>query len=189
MSAVFTPIRHKLSVEDYHKLGEVGILSEDSRVELIEGELIEMAPIGGPHMALVNRLTKLLVLAVRDLGVVSIQNPVALPPHSEPQPDVAILKRGADSAAASVVPGPDDVLLLIEVADTTLAYDRTTKLKLYAKAAIAEVWIVNVQSECVEVYREPTADRYARKTELKRGDVVSALALPVVKITVAEIFG
>jgi Uma2 family endonuclease len=85
MSAVFTPTRHKLSVDDYHKLGEAGILNEDSRVELIEGELIDMAPIGPPHMMAVNRLTRLLVRAVGDLGIVSIRNPVTLPPHSEPQ--------------------------------------------------------------------------------------------------------
>lgn len=188
MSAVFTPTRYKLSVEDYHKLGEVGILTEDSRVELIEGELIEMAPIGGVHMGVVNRLNRLLVLGVGDFGVVSIQNPVTLPPHSEPQPDVAILKPGADSAA-SAVPRPGEVLLLIEVADTTLAYDRTTKLNLYAKAGIEEAWIVNVQSKCVEVYREPTADGYARKIELGAVDIVSPLALPMVKVAVAEIFG
>jgi len=91
MSAVFTPTRYKLSVEDYHRLGKAGVLTEDSRVELIDGELMQMAPIRGPHMQVVNRLNRLLVTAVGDLGVVSIQNPVALPPHSEPQPDIAIL--------------------------------------------------------------------------------------------------
>jgi Uma2 family endonuclease len=187
MSAVFTPTRHKLSVEDYHKLGEAGILSEDSRVELIEGELIDMAPIGGPHMGLVNRLTRLLVPAVGDLGVVSIQNPVTLPPDSEPQPDVAILKPGADSAG-STVPLPDEVLLLIEVADTTIAYDRNTKLKLYAKAGVVEVWIVNVQSKCVEVYRQPTISGYLRKLDVGLGDSVSPLSLPMVELRVANIF-
>jgi Uma2 family endonuclease len=187
MIAVFTPTRYKLSVEDHYKLGEVGILTEDSRVELIEGELIEMAPIGGSHMGLVNRLTRLLVLAVGDLGVVSIQNPVTLPPHSEPQPDVAILKPGADSAG-SPVPHADDVLLIIEVADTTLAYDRNTKLKLYAQAGMAEAWIVNVQARCVEVYREPQGDGYNRKSEMRPGDVVTPLALPMVKVSISDIF-
>lgn len=187
MSAVFTPTRHKLSVEDYHRLGEVGILSEDSRVELLEGELIEMAPIGGPHMAVVNRLNRLLVLAVGDLGVVSVQNPVRLPPHSEPQPDVAILKPRAGDAA-SAVPGPDDVLLMIEVADTTLTFDRTTKLNLYAKAGIAECWIVNLQSRCIEVYREPTAEGYSNKVDFQIGETVSPQALPAVQLAVTEIF-
>jgi Uma2 family endonuclease len=187
MNAVFTPTRYKLSVEDYHKLGEAGILTEDSRVELIDGELIEMAPIGGPHMAVVNRLNRLLVLAVGDLGVVSVQNPVRLPSHSEPQPDFAILKPRARDAAL-VVPGPEDVLLLVEVADTTLAYDRGTKLGLYAKFGIAESWIVNLQSKSIEVYREPTPDGYMKRVEAQRGERVSPLAIPTMSVAVAEIF-
>lgn len=187
MSEVFTPTRYKLSVEDYHKLGDVGILTEDSRVELIEGELIEMVPIGGPHMAVVNRLTKLLVLAVGDLGVVSVQNPVRLSLHSEPQPDFAILKPRAGDAV-SAVPGPEDVLLLIEVADSTLTYDRGTKLALYAKFGIAESWIVNLQSRCIEVYREPTAQGYTKRIEFQGEAQVSPWALPTMSITAAEVF-
>jgi len=187
MSLMYTPTRYKLSVDDYHKLGEAGILDEDSRVELIEGELIEMAPIGGPHMGVVNRLNKLLVLAMGALGVVSIQNPVTLPPYSEPQPDIAILKPGADSAS-SAVPHPDDALLLIEVADTTLAYDRKIKLKVYANAGVAETWIVDVQSKRVEIYREPTSEGYARRFEAGMGDIVSPLALPMVRLAVSEFF-
>jgi Uma2 family endonuclease len=188
MSAVFTPTRHKLSVEDYHKLGEAGILTEDSRVELLEGELIEMAPIGVPHMAVVNRLTRPLVLAAGELGVVSVQNPVRLPPHSEPQPDVAILRRRAGDAE-SLVPGPEDVLLLIEVADTTLVYDRSTKLHLYAKFGIPESWIANLQSKCIEVYREPTVHGYAKRIESHLEDSVSPLALSKMSVAVAKIFG
>src|SRR5438105_11623750 len=142
MSEVYTPTRYKLTVQDYHKLGEAGILAEDSRVELIDGELIEMAPVGGPHMGTVNRLNKMLVLAVGDHGVVSVQNPVTLPPYSEPQPDFTILRPGA-GMPASGVPQADDVLLLIEVADTTLRYDHSTQRKLYVEEGIAEYWIVN----------------------------------------------
>src|SRR5438067_10264170 len=139
MSTVFTPTRFKWTVEDYHKLGDAGILTEDRRVELIEGELIEMAPIHGPHMGMVNRLNKMLVLAVGDHGVVSVQNPVTLPPYSEPQPDFTILRLGA-GMPASGVPHSDDVVLLIEVADTTVRYDRSTMLKPYAKEGTAEHW-------------------------------------------------
>jgi Uma2 family endonuclease len=185
MSAVFTPMRYKLSVDDYHRLGEVGILAEDSRVELIDGELIEMPPIGGPHMAVVNRLNKLLVLAAGDLGVVSVQNPVRLPPHSEPQPDLAILK---PRAGDTTVPGANDVWLAIEVADTTLIYDRTTKLDLYAKSGIAESWIVNLQSKCVEVYREPTTDGYSKKIKFHLQESLTPLALPAIRLAVADIF-
>lgn len=188
MSAVFTPRRYKLTVDDYHKLGDAGILSEDSRVELLEGELIEMAPIGGTHMAVVNRLTRLLVLAVGDLGVVSVQNPVRLPPYSEPQPDFAILRPTATGAPATV-PESKDVLLLIEAADTTLTYDRNTKLPLYAKGGIAESWLVNIASESLEVFREPSMDGYLKRIEADRGASVAPLALPSLRIAVNEIFG
>lgn len=151
MSAVFTPTRHELSVEDCHKLSEAGILHEDSRVELIDGELMDLAPIGAAHMRIVNRLTRLLVLAVGDLGVVSIRNPITLPPHFEPQPDVVILSPGSDRPGCPV-PGAEDVLLVVEVVDTTVAYDRNTTLRLYAEA-----WIVNVPAQRIEVYRDPVA--------------------------------
>jgi Uma2 family endonuclease len=187
MSAVSNPTRHKLSVEDYHKLGEAGILREDSRVELIDGELMDMAPIGAAHMRIVNRLTRLLVLAVGDLGVVSIQNPITLPPHSEPQPDVVILSPGSDHIEAPV-PGPREALLVSEVADTTVAYDRSTKLSLYAEAGIAEVWIVNVPAQCVEVYRDPVAGAYMAKSEAGSGDLLSPSRLPPVTVQVAELF-
>lgn len=188
MSAVLTPTRHKLSVEDYHRLGEAGILGEDSRVELIEGDLIDMVPIGGTHMGVVNRLTRLLVLGVRDLGEVSVQNPVRLSRYSEPQPDFAILRPRAGDAA-SAVPGVADVLLLIEVADTTLTYDRGTKLALYARSGIAEVWIVNLQAKCVEVYRQPAADGYGTRLDVARDGRVTPIALPAVSIPAGEIFG
>jgi Uma2 family endonuclease len=187
MSAVFTPTRYRLSVEDYHKLGEVGILTEDCRVELIEGELIELAPVGAQHVNLVNRLTKIFVLAVGDLGVVSIQNPVTLPPHSEPQPDIAVLKPSIDSIAPAL-PRAEDVLLLIEIADTTLAYDRTTKLRIYAQAGIVEMWIVNVQAKVIETYQEPSANGYLRKHEFGLPDAVTPLALPKVSVAVGDIF-
>jgi Uma2 family endonuclease len=188
MSSVFAPTRYKLSVDDYHRLGEVGILNEDSRVELVEGDLIEKAPIGGPHLTVVNRLNKLLVLAVGNLGVVSVQNPVRLSRHSEPRPDFAVLRALAEDSGASV-PGPEDVLLLIEVADTTLAYDRSTKLALYSKAGIAECWIVNLQAKCIEAYCEPLADGYSKRIDFKLQDRVSPLAFPTISIAVAEVFG
>jgi Uma2 family endonuclease len=186
MSAAFTPTRYKLSVDDYHKLGDAGILHEDSRVELIEGELIEMAPIGASHMHVVNRLTKLMVFAVGDLAMVSIQNPVTLPRYSEPQPDIAILEPAGDAKPA--VPRAKNVMLVIEVSDTTLAYDRGTKLRLYAREGIGEAWIANVQAQCVEVYRMPTADGYAQKRDYGLEETVSPLALPQVRLAVREIF-
>lgn len=187
MSAVITPTRYRISVDDFHKMGEAGIFTEDDRIELIEGELIEMAPIGGPHMNVVNKLTRLLVTAVGDQGVVSIQNPVILPPYSEPQPDVTILKPGFDNLAAGV-PRGSDVLLLIEVADTALAYDRGRKLPLYAQHGVSEIWIVNIAAKRLEIYGEPGPSGYRRKLELGPGDEVSPAALPGVKIQVDALF-
>jgi Uma2 family endonuclease len=188
MSASYAPTRYKLTVDDYHKLGEVGILNEDSRVELIDGELIRMPPVGAPHMWVVNRLTKLLVLAAGDDGVVSVQNPVTIPPWSEPQPDVTILRAPARDADPAL-PQPPDVLLLVEVADTTLAYDRGKKRRLYAKSGVAEFWIVDVNARCIEMYREPGETGYAWKGVCAEHEVASPAALPRVRVPVAEILG
>jgi len=187
MNAVFTPTRHKLTVDDYHKLGDAGVLNEDSRVELIEGELIEMAPIGGPHMGLINRLNKLLVFAVGDAGVVSMQNAVTLPPWSEPQPDFAILRPGADTRHAPV-PNPPDVLWLIEVADTTLAYDRRTKVPIYARAGILEVWVVDANACAIEVFHSPRSNGYSHASIHAAPARISPTALPGVVIDVADVF-
>lgn len=187
MSDVFTPTRYKLSIEDYHKLGEVGILNEDSRVELIEGELIEMAPIGATHLWVVNNLNTLLVTAVGKRATVSVQNPVILPPNSEPQPDFSLIKRKVRGAAGQV-PRPADTYLIVEVSDSTLKYDRGTKLQLYAKTGIREVWIVNVKGSCVEAYRQPSKTGYEVKLLFKPGQQMAPEALPEAVIDVAEIF-
>lgn len=189
MSAVFTPTRYKLSVEDYHKLGEAGILDEDSRVELIEGDLIEMAPIGAAHMRCLNRLTRLFFIAVGDLAVVSVQNPVTLPLRSEPQPDITLLKPGFDSAEPPRTPLPQDVLLLVEVADTTLSYDRRTKLPLYARAGIVETWIVDLRAQSIESFRAPSADGYAQRQVYAKGSSISPAQLPAISIRLDELFG
>src|SRR5579862_9904434 len=135
--------RRPLTVAEYHRMGEVGILTEDDRVELIEGELIAMSPIGSEHSGTVNALTHTLVLAVEDRAVVAVQNPVQLDDLSEPRPDFALLKPRDDYYRRST-PRPDDVLLLIEVADSSLAYDRNVKRSLYAWHGIPEFWIVNI---------------------------------------------
>jgi len=187
MSAVFTPTRYKWTVDDYHKLVDAGVFTAESRVELIEGELIEMAPVGGQHVSTVNRLNKMLVLAVGNHGVVSVQNPVTLPPYSEPEPDFAILKPGADMPDAGV-PRSSDVLLLIEVADTTIRYDRSIKLHLYAKQGIVEYWIIDISKKRVEVYLDRTVDGYSTFMELAPGDVAAPRALPMVQLEIAKIF-
>ena len=133
MGALETVQRRKLSVDDFHRMGEVGILGEDDRVELIDGEMIEMAPIGSRHMAKVNRLSRMLGLAVQQAAIVSTQNPIGLPPRNEPQPDITLLKPRIDDYEAGT-PGAADVLLVVEVADTTLAYDRDIKIPVVCTA-------------------------------------------------------
>jgi Uma2 family endonuclease len=188
MSAVFTPTRYKLSVEDYHKLGAAGVLTEESRVELIDGELIEMAPIGPKHASIVDTLVSLLAPQAGNRFRLSTQNPLTLMPRSEPQPDLMLLKPRADRYSASL-PSAADVLVLIEVSDRTLEYDRGLKLLLYAQHGVSEYWIVDVQEKRIEVFRDPSHKGYTRKLEFGPPDVLSPQDLLDVKLNVSEIFG
>jgi Uma2 family endonuclease len=186
MSAVFTPTRARLTVAQFQKMGDAGIMPPETRVELVDGELIEMAPIGPRHMQAVNRLTRALVAAVGKAAIVSVQNPVALGEHSETQPDLALL--GPQSDSETRLPTPDDVLLLVEVADTTLQYDRTTKLALYARFGVREVWIVNLIDHILEIHREPYNGAYRVKLERGGSDAVAPVALPNAEVHLAEIW-
>jgi Uma2 family endonuclease len=179
--------RHLWTVEEYHRMGEVGLLDPDARVELIEGEIIEMAPIGDAHAATSNRLTRLLVLAVGERGIVAVGNPVRLSQHSEPQPDFSVLRPRADYQTRG--PRPEDVLLAVEVSDTTLRRDRRVKLALYARAGIPEFWIVNVEAREIEIYRSADGDAYAAVERKGPGDVATIEALPGVTIAVGQILG
>ena len=178
--------RRRFTVHDYHRMGEAGILHEDDRVELIEGEIVEMAAIGTRHFSCVNRLTRLLVMSVGDEAVVSVQNPVRLNEHTEPQPDLALI-RPRDYRES--LPEPEDVLLLIEVSDTTLAYDRGVKLALYAQAAIMEVWIVNLPNDTIKRYAASAADGYRRIESRRRGQRLASTALPGLTPTADEVLG
>jgi Uma2 family endonuclease len=178
--------RRLLTVDEYHRMGEAGILTDDDRVELIEGELVAMAPIGSEHIAATNALTHLLVLAVGDHGIVSVGNPVRLTRHSEPQPDFSVLKHR--DGYRKTLPRPEDTMLAVEVANTSLDYDRKVKLALYARGGIPEVWIVNLAAEEVEVYRSPVADSYTSVTHAGGSDSLTIEAIPGVLIPVARIF-
>jgi Uma2 family endonuclease len=175
--------RWRLTVDDYHRMAKAGILHEDDRVELIEGELIEMAAVGSQHFACVNRANRLLSRQAEGRFIVSIQNPVRLTRYSEPEPDVVLL-RPRDDDYESALPGPGDILLVIEVADTTLGYDRRVKLPLYAAAGIADVWLVNLPRHSVEVHREPEGNRYHQVAVYRKGEPVSPLLLPDVVVPV-----
>jgi len=151
--------RHRLTISDYHRMGEVGILHEDARVELIDGELIDRAPIGSRHAGTVLQLSRVLIFAVGGRAYVSTQNPVLLGEHSEPQPDIALL-RPRDDFYKSTHPRPDDVLLIVEVADASLRYDREIKIPLYARHGIPEVWLVDVENAQFSIFLTPGGQGY-----------------------------
>ena len=178
--------RRLLTVHEYHRMGEVGILHEDDRVELIDGVLIQMAAIGTRHFNCVNALNRLMVLGVGDKAVVSVQNPVRLSEYGEPQPDLTLL-RPRDYRES--LPVPDDVLLLIEVSDTTLAYDKNVKLPLYARDGIREVWIVDLPNETVEIHAEPSDGGYNLVRRFRRGDTLRPGALPGLAVPVDVALG
>ena len=181
-------IRRKLTIAEYYRMGEAGILSEDDRVELIEGELIAMAPIGSDHSGTVNGLTRLLVLNVGNGGVVAVQNPVRLSDHTEPQPDFSVMRPRADNYRRSH-PRPEDVLLIVEIAHSSLNYDRAIKRPLYARHGIPEYWVVDLAAGEVEVCRDPKGDTYAFVSRIGRGGVLEPALLPGVAISVAAILG
>jgi Uma2 family endonuclease len=179
-----------LSVADYHKMGEAGIFGEYERVELIEGQLVSMPPIHSRHIAAVNVLTRVLVRAVEDRAIVSVQNPVRLNDRTEPEPDLALLQPRADDYR-SATPGPRDVLLIIEVAASSIDYDRGVKRALYARHGIPEFWIADLDSARVEVYRSPEPDlgRYGSLSYIGPDGSLDVAGLPGVVVPVSSIFG
>ncbi|MBI3974311.1 MAG: Uma2 family endonuclease [Chloroflexi bacterium] len=183
---VAVPERWRFTVDEYHRMAEAGILTEDDRVELIDGEIVRMSPIGDPHIASVNRCNRTLSRAVGDRALVSIQNPINLDPYNEPEPDVALLRPRADDYARGK-PGPADILLVIEVADTTLDYDRKTKLPRYGVAGIREAWLLDLQGDALDVHREPRDDGYALVRRYRRGEWVRPAAFPDVELAVEDL--
>jgi Uma2 family endonuclease len=178
--------RRRFTVHDYHRMAEAGILHEDDRVELIEGEITDMTPIGARHAMCVVKLNSQLAKAVGDENLVSPQNPIRLNEGSEPQPDLAVI-RARDYRES--LPGPEDALLLIEVADTSLAYDREVKLPLYARHGIREVWIVDLANEVVERHTEPSGSGYRFIRRAGRGEAVESGALNELSVKVNDILG
>jgi Uma2 family endonuclease len=187
MSSLLTPSRHKLSADDYHRMGQAGILGENNRVELVEGELIDMAPIGSLHASVVSTLSMFFARQVGDLAIVSTQNPVSLPPDSEPQPDLVLLKPRVDRYR-SALPVAADVMLLVEVADTTSRYDREVKLPVYARHGIGEVWLIDLKAGTLEIYREPSSKGYRTLLRPERNDAVAPAMLSEVQLPMTEIW-
>jgi Uma2 family endonuclease len=189
MSAVAAqaPQRHLISVENYYRMAEAGIFSPEARVELIEGEIIDMSPIGIDHAYAVTKLSTLLTRAISENAIVSAQNPITLNRRSEPQPDIVLLRYREDFYRHSR-PTAHDVLLLIEVADSSLRYDREVKLPLYARHGIPEVWIVDLQRQRLEIYRRPEADGYLEKHCPTQGESISPLKLASCVLELGNLF-
>jgi len=181
--------RRRFTLEEYYRMGEAGILSEDDRVELIEGEIVEMTPIGPPHAGIVDRIARVLTLLLGLGVIVRVQGPIQLPTLvSELQPDVVLLRPRDDFYTRSH-PGPQDILLLIEVMDTSIERDHRVKLPLYARAGIPEVWLVDLGAACIEVYREPARDGYREVSVRRRGEALAIAAFPDVALTVDDLVG
>jgi Uma2 family endonuclease len=188
-TVMHTEVTKKLfTVDEYYQMAEAGILHEDSRVELIEGEIIQMSPIGIRHASCVSRAIKLFMTKLGDRIWLSPQNPVRLSNITEPQPDIQLLKPRADFYG-SRHPVADDTYLVLEVSDTTLRYDRDRKLPLYAKSGVREVWIEDLQANQILVYRKPKGKRYLTAMVFHLGQQISLAAFPDISFNVDDLIG
>lgn len=177
--------RRRLSVRDYHAMGEAGILRREDRVELIEGELIEMSPVGAPHVARLMVMNELLAPQLAGRAVVSVQSPIHLGEFNEPEPDIALVRPPA-RRYLDALPAPADIFLLIEVADSTLRYDSTVKAALNARHGIAEYWVVDIAGGAVLLHRGPTEQGYSEARRATVGETLEPLALPGLRLAVAD---
>ena len=182
------PVRHAFTVAEYYRMAEAGVLPPGRRTELIDGDVIEMSPIGPLHAAVVRLIQGRLQEQLGRGAILSVQLPIRLGEAGEPQPDIAVLRARSDGYAREH-PTPADVLLVIEVSDTTLAFDRTVKAPLYARAGIVEYWLVDLVNRLVEVHRSPSADGYREVVRAVAGGTLSPGAFPDVRIAVDEVFG
>jgi Uma2 family endonuclease len=180
--------RYRFTVDQYHRMADAGIFHPDCRVELVDGEIFQMSPIGPWHSGVVNRLTYRFITGLGDRAVVHVQNPTGLDARSEPQPDIMLLKPRADFYGTAH-PRPGDTLLLVEVSDTSLAHDRGRKLRLYARTEVPEVWIANRQADALEVFRVPSPDGYRESHRRGRGEELAPAAFPDLRLSVDDILG
>jgi Uma2 family endonuclease len=176
------------TVAEYYRMAEVGILDSEARLELLEGEIVEMSPVGVRHINCVNRATNIFAKRLGDRAIVSVQNPLQLSEYTEPQPDIVLLKPNEDFYAQKKISW-EDALLVIEISDTTIRRDRDVKLPLYAKAGVAELWIEDLKRDTIFVYRNPGPKTYATSLEFHRGDSISIGAFPDLIFQVADLIG
>ena len=180
-------VRRKITVEEYEVMYEAGVFKPDERLELINGEILKVAPMNAPHISYVIRLSRIFTERLTKRAIVSTQLPIVINEESEPEPDLSILRWRSDDYFSGK-PKAQDVYLLIEVASASLLFDRRVKLPLYARVGVPEVWIVNVQARQLEVYRNPKGEAYSESRVLKPSDVVSLLAFPDVEVRLSEVF-
>ena len=180
-------LKGPFTVDAFQRLAVVGVLREEDRVELIAGQVVEMTPIGDRHAGCVRRLNRLFAQNLLDVAVIDVQNPVVLGTHDAPQPDVVLLRPRADAYPKH--PRATDILLVVEVAETLLAYDRDIKIPLYARAGIPEAWLVDLSADRIHVYREPAGGEYASVRLVSRGDGITPLKFPNVTLSADEILG
>ena len=185
--AVEVATRRRFTRAEYHRMAEVGILRKHDRVELIKGEIVEMSPIGRRHKAFVGNLNQLLAVRLAGRALVWVQSGIVLADDTEPEPDLSVLRRRPVPYKEREAHA-EDVLLLIEVAESSLAYDRSTKLRLYAAAGIPEYWVVDCAAESIEVHRTPDAGGYRDASRVTGAATVSLQAFPDVALTLAEVF-
>ncbi|MDB9510407.1 Uma2 family endonuclease [Kamptonema animale CS-326] len=175
--------RRLFTVQEYHLMGEAGIFGNNERVELIEGEIIQMAAIGKRHAARVDRLANFFCERVRRRAIVRVQNPICLDDKSEPHPDIALVQTRADFYE-SALPNSENILLLVEVADSTVDYDRDVKVPNYSRSGIQEVWLWDLEANCLEVYRLPTANGYSSIQKFEGGKIFLPFAFPDFEVSV-----
>ncbi|MGI9301789.1 MAG: Uma2 family endonuclease [Gammaproteobacteria bacterium] len=179
--------KHRLSVHDYHRMGEAGIFAAGERVELIDGEVIDMSPIGSQHAGTVILLTDALKKAVGEEAVISVQNPIVLGDYSEPEPDIVLLRPRADFYRDSH-PGAGDILLVIEVADSSLQGDREAKVPLYAHHGIPEAWLIDTRNSRMSIFHTPVETGYQQEHKTSVPGLVKLQALPEVTVDLSRLF-
>lgn len=180
--------RRPFTTAEYHRLTEIGLLTEDDHVELLNGEIIEMAPIGPRHAACVKRIAELFHVKVKRFALVGVQDPIELDDLSEPEPDISLLKRRPDFYATGH-PTPADVLIAIEVADTTMPKDREVKLPSYARAGIPEAWLIDLFNDRIEIHHAPHLGVYQEVRIIQRGQKFASPTLPQLKCKAEDILG
>ena len=180
------PAKHRFKVSEYYRMGETGVLRPDARVELLDGEIIDMSPIGPFHGGVTNHLSQIFTTTAKGRWIVTAGTPVHLDEYSEPQPDIMLVKPEADFYGRRH-PEPSDVYLLIEVADSSLERDVEEKLPIYARSGIPEVWVVNLNDVTIEIYRQPDFTSYASKSVVTPGEFANPQAYPDVSIDVGDL--